>query len=358
MRVRKRGATMTAQRKVYEFEKQITGPKMVNLALQGGGSHGAFTWGVLDRLLEEDCFAVDGITATSAGSINAVLLAYGLSVGGREGAKEALGRFWRRMSALMTSSIVQPSILDKMRGNFGLDYSPGYILMNMLCQIMSPYQLNPCNLNPLKRLLEEIIDFRTIRQQTAVKLFLCATNVRTCKLEVFRSQQLTADHVLASSCLPFLMHAVEIGGERYWDGGFIGNPALFPVIYECDACDVILVHVTPTRRPDFPVTANSIISRIQEVSVSSSLMREMRAVAFVNSLVNQGKMAGGKQILIHEIEAEDVIRELPNSSKLNGDWDFLSYLHDTGRKHADDWLASTFDRLGVESSVDLQVEYL
>ena len=158
---------MTAQRKVYEFEKQITGPKMVNLALQGGGSHGAFTWGVLDRLLEEDCFAVDGITATSAGSINAVLLAYGLSVGGREGAKEALGRFWRRMSALMTSSIVQPSILDKMRGNFGLDYSPGYILMNMLCQIMSPYQLNPCNLNPLKRLLEEIIDFRTIRQQNS-----------------------------------------------------------------------------------------------------------------------------------------------------------------------------------------------
>ena len=270
---------MSPQPKVCEFKQPITGPKMVNLALQGGGSHGAFTWGVLDRLLEENCLTVDGITASSAGSINAVLLAYGLAVGGREGAKEALARFWRRMSALMTSSILQPSILDKMRGNFGLDYSPGYMLINILCQIMSPYQLNPCNLNPLKCLLKEIVDFQTIRQQTAVKLFLGATNVRTCKLEVFRNQELTADHVLASSCLPFFMHAVEIGRERYWDGGFVGDPALFPVIYECDACDIILIHVTPTRRLDFPVTANSIIGRIQEVSVSSSLMREMRAVA-------------------------------------------------------------------------------
>jgi NTE family protein len=354
----KKGALMSPQPKVYEFKQPITGPKMVNLALQGGGSHGAFTWGVLDRLLEENCLTVDGITASSAGSINAVLLAYGLTVGGREGAKEALARFWRRMSALMTSSILQPSILDNIRGNFGLDYSPGYMLINILCQIMSPYQLNPWNLNPLKCLLKEIVDFQTIRQQTAVKLFLGATNVRTCKLEVFRNQELTADHVLASSCLPFFMHAVEIGRERYWDGGFVGNPALFPVIYECDACDIILIHVTPTRRLDFPVTANSIIGRIQEVSVSSSLMREMRAVAFVNSLVNQGRITGGKQIFIHEIGAEDVISELPNSSKLNGDWGFLSYLRDVGRKHADAWLATNFDRLGVESSVDFPVEYL
>jgi len=349
---------MTAHPKSYEFEKLITGAKVVNLALQGGGSHGAFTWGVLDRLLEEDQLAIDGITATSAGSINAVVLAHGLSVGGREGAKRALALFWRRMSALMTSSFVQPSILDTMRGNFGLDYSPGYILVNMLCHFFSPYQLNPYNLNPLKCLLEEIVDFQRVRVQTAVKLFLCATNVQTCKLEIFRGSELTADHVLASSCLPFLMHAIEINGERYWDGGFIGNPALFPVIYECNACDIILVHVTPTRRPDLPVTANSILSRMQEVSVSSSLMREMRAVAYVNTLINQGKMTDGKQILVHEIEAADAISELPNSSKLNGDWNFLLYLHDVGRRHADEWLASKFDRLGVESSVDLHTEYL
>jgi NTE family protein len=349
---------MTAHPKPAEFETPIAGHKATNLALQGGGSHGAFTWGVLDRLLDEDRLSVDGITATSAGSINAVVLAYGLFVGGREGAKKALALFWRRMSALMASSIVQPSILDKMIGNFGLDYSPSYMFTNMLCQFLSPYQLNPLKLNPLKDLLEEIVDFKCIRQQTAIKLFLGASNVRTCKLEVFHGRELTADHVLASSCLPFLMHAVEIGGEHYWDGGFIGNPALFPVIYECEARDIVLVHVTPTRRPDFPVTASSILSRMQEMSVNSSLMREMRAVAFVNRLIDQGKMAAGKQILVHAIEAGDVISGLPHSSKLNGDWDFLSYLHDIGRRHADDWLVSNFDRLGVGSSTDLQAKYL
>jgi NTE family protein len=349
---------MTAHPQSAQCDTPIAGQKAINLALQGGGTHGAFTWGVLDRLLEEDHLTVDGITATSAGSINAVVLAYGLSVGGREGAKKALAFFWRRLSALMASSIVQPSILDKMAGNFGLDYSPGYMLINTLCQFLSPYQLNPFNLNPLKDLMEEIVDFRRIHQQTSVKLFLCATNVRTGKLEIFHGRELTADHVLASSCLPFLMHAVELGGERYWDGGFIGNPALFPVIYECEASDIILVRVTPVGRPDFPVTASSILSRMQEVSVNSSLMREMRAVAFVNKLIDQGKMTGGKQILVHIIEAADVISKLPHSSKLNGDWDFLLYLHDVGRRRTGDWLASNFDRLGVESSIDLQTEYL
>jgi NTE family protein len=180
---------MTAHPKSREFKKPITEQKTFNLALQGGGSHGAFTWGVLDRLLEENNLTLDGITAASAGSINAVLLTHGLSVGGRQGAKQALALFWRRMSALMASSIVQPSILDKIHGNFGLDYSPGYMLMNMLYQFLSPYQLNPFNLNPLKNLLEEIIDFQRIRQQTAVKLFLCATNIRTCKAEIFRGSE-------------------------------------------------------------------------------------------------------------------------------------------------------------------------
>jgi NTE family protein len=349
---------MTAHYRTSKSEKGNAAPKLVNLALQGGGSHGAFTWGVLDRLLEEDRLMIDGITATSAGSVNAVVLAHGLSVGGRKTAKEALALFWRRMSSLMTSGIVQPSLLDKMLGNFGLDYSPGYMFVNMFCQFLSPYQLNPLNINPLKNLLEEIVDFQRIRKQTTVKLFFCATNVRTCKLQVFRCPELTVDHVLASSCLPILMQAIEIDGERYWDGGFVGNPALFPVIYECDACDIILVHVTPTERQAFPVGANSILSRMQEVSVNSSLMREMRAVAFVNKLIDQGKMTGGKRILIHSIEAKEIISDLPNSSKLNGDWNFLSHLHDGGRRRAEDWLVSNFNRLGIESSIDVQAEYL
>ena len=349
---------MTMHPKFAEFEPTIAGQKAINLALQGGGSHGAFTWGVLDRLLEEEQLTIDGITATSAGSINAVVLAYGLSVGGREEARKALSFFWRRMSAMAASSIFQPSIFDKMSGNFGLDHSPGYLLTNMFCQFLSPYQLNPFNLNPLKHLLEEVVDFQRIRQQTTVKLFLGATNVRSCKLKVFVGRELTADHVLASSCLPFLMHAVEIDGERYWDGGLIGNPAFFPVIYECEARDIVLVHLTPIQRPDFPTTANSILSRMQEISLNSSLMREMRAVAFVNRLIDRGQMTGGKQILVHLIEADDVISELPNTSKMNGDWDFLLHLHDIGRRRANDWLVSEFDHLGVESSIDFETKYL
>jgi NTE family protein len=349
---------MTTHPRSAEFKPPIARQKAINLALQGGGTHGAFTWGVLDRLLDEDQLIVDGITATSAGSINATLLAYGLSIGGRVVAKNILAVFWRRISTMMASSIVQPSILDKMLGTYGLDYSPGYILMNILCQFLSPYQFNPFNINPLKNLLEEIVDFRHVRKQTAVKLFLCATNVRTCKLEIFHGKALTADHVLASSCLPFLMQAVDIDGERYWDGGFVGNPALFPLIYECDARDIILVHVTPARRTDFPTTANAVLSRIQEVSVNSSLIREMRAVVAVNKWIDQGRMTGGKEILVHNIDAAEAMSKLPHSSKLNGDWGFLVHLYEIGRRRAEDWLASNFDRLGAETSINLQSDQL
>ena len=175
---------------------------------------------------------------------------------------------------------------------------------------------------------------------------------------MFCGSELTANHVIASSCMPCLMHAVEIDGEYYWDGGFTGNPALFPLIYECETRDIIVVHLTPTQRLDFPVSAGSILSRMHEVSLNSSLMREMRAVALVNEWINRGRMTDGKQILVHEIEAEDVIRELPSASKMNGDWNFLLHLHDLGRKRAGDWLVSNFDRVGVESSIDIQTKYL
>jgi NTE family protein len=348
---------MTAHPKSAHFKPLQTRQKAINLALQGGGSHGAVTWGVLDRLLEEDQIEIDGITATSAGSINAVLMAYGLSIGGNEYAKKELRLFWRRASAV-ASRVFQPSILDKISGNFGLDYSASYIAANLLSQFMSPYQLNPFNLNPLKDLLESMVDFKLLREQPAVKLFLSATNVQTGKLKVFYGRELTADHVLASSCLPFLMHAVEIDGERYWDGGFVGNPALFPVIYECDTRDIVLVHLTPTTRPGFPVTASSILMRMQEVSLNSSLMRELRAVEFVNKLIDRGKTSYGKEILVHVVEAEDAISKLPSSSKLNGDWDFLLYLHDLGRRRADEWLASNVGCLGVKSSIDWSAKYL
>jgi NTE family protein len=321
----------------------MAGQKMVNLALQGGGSHGAFTWGVLDRLLEEERLAFDGITATSAGAVNAVVLADGLAAGGPD---------------VTSTSIIAPSFIDKMNPNFGLDHSPGYVMVDMISRFMSPYQLNPMDMNPMRDLLNEVVDFERVRQQRVVKLFLSATTVRTGKVKVFANEEITAEHVLASACLPFMMRAPEIGGEHYWDGGFMGNPAIFPVIYACESQDVILVHLTPTERQGNPQDSRSILNRMQEISFNSSLMREMRAIAFVTKMIDDGKMTGAKRMFIHLIDAEDVISELAGSSKMNADWKFLTYLFELGRERADKWIAANFDRVGVETTVDLQAKYL
>ena len=351
---------MTAHPRPAEIEAgtPIAGQKLINLALHGVGSHGAFTWGVLDRLLEDERLAFDGISATSAGAVNAVVLAYGLTAGGREGAKAALDRYWRRMSALASAGIFQPSLLDRTSGKFGLDHSPAYLFVDALTQYFSPYLLNPFNFNPFKSLLDEVVDFELLRRQPAVKLFLCATNVRTGKVKIFSPDELRSDHVVASSCQPQMMHAVEIDGEFYWDGGFVANPAIFPVIYGCDARDVLLVHLTPIERPERPTTSHAILTRMQEVAFNSSLMREMRVFAFMSKLIDDGKMAGAKRMLIHSIEGEDIIGALSNSTKMNGDWDFVMHLFANGRERAGNWLAANFERLGVETTVDLESRYL
>jgi len=331
--------------------------KIVNLALQGGGSHGAFTWGVLDRLLEEDRVSFEGITASSAGAVNAVVLAHGLASGGREEARQALKLFWQRWSKTASNAMLQPSLIDRASGKFGLENSPGYLFMDALSYFTSPYLYNPLNHNPLRNLLEDAIDFERLRQQSAVKLFLCATNVRTGKVKVFKAEELSPNHVLASTCLPLLMHAVEIDGECYWDGGFSGNPAVFPLIYGCEARDVVMVHLTPAERPEVPVTSHAIMNRMQEIGFNAALIREMRAVAFVTKLIDEGRLTDGKRMLIHVIEAEDVIRQFPGSSRLNNDWEFLSHLYEIGRARAGKWLAANFKRLGVESTVDLEEKY-
>jgi NTE family protein len=341
-----------------EIRPQIADLKTVNLALQGVGSHGAFTWGVLDRLLEDERLCFDGISATSAGAVNAVVLAYGLAAGGRQQAKSSLQNYWRRLSEMTSNGIFQPSVLDQMSGNFGLDLSPGFMFVDALSHFFSPYELNPLKYNPFKDLLDEVVDFELLRRQKLIKLFLCATNVRSGKVKIFGSEELTADHVVASSCQPIMMHAVEIDGEYYWDGGFMGNPAIFPVIYACAARDIVLVHLTPTERPGTPTTATAIYSRMQEVAFNSSLMREMRAVAFVTDLIDTGKMADGKRMLFHSIDGEDVISTLSNSSKLNGNWGFLTHLYNTGRERADLWLKANFHRIGVETTIDMRTRYL
>jgi NTE family protein len=341
-----------------EASEPVVEVKTINLALQGGGSHGAFTWGVLDRLLEDDRLAYDGVTATSAGGVNAVVLADGLAAGGREGARTALRKFWTRLSETSSSSFIAPSFFDQLNPNFGLDNTPNYVFIDALSRLLSPYQLNPFDTNPLKDLLNAEINFERVRTQKVLKVYLSATNVRTGKVKVFQREEIDADHVLASACLPFMMKAPIIDGDAYWDGGFMGNPAIFPVIYGCTSPDVLMVHLTPTERPEMPTNSRAIINRMQEISFNSSLMREMRAIAFVTQLIDEGKMAGGKRMYIHLIEAEDVIRELAGSSKMNATWKFLTHLFDLGRARCDAWLNENFDSIGNKTTVDLQARYL
>jgi NTE family protein len=338
-------------------QKSIAAQKVINLALQGGGTHGAFTWGVLDRLLDDERVAFEGITASSAGAVNAVVLVDGFAAGGRKGAKKALRNFWRKLSQDASKSLFQPSLIDRMSKQQGLDHSPGYVFMEALAYFASPYQLNPFNYNPLKKLIEECVDFERIRQQDAIKLFLSATNVRTAKVKVFSGKELRPEHVLASTCLPLLMHAVEVDGEFYWDGGYAGNPAIFPLVYECETPDVLLVHLTPADRPDVPTSSPAIMNRMQEISFNTALIREMRSVAVRNRRIDEGIMPGGKRTFVHVVEAEDIIRDFTASSRLNADWKFLTKLFQNGRARADHWLASNFDRVGIESTVDLAEKY-
>jgi len=296
-----------------------TGKKAINLALQGGGAHGAFTWGVLDRLLEDGRIAFEGISATSAGAMNATVAAYGMSVDGPEGARQALANFWRQVSHAADFSLLQPTWLDCMMGNRSLDSSPAYVLMDMMTRLFSPYQFNPTNYNLLRDVLNQVVDFEALRaHRCPVKLYLSATNVRTGKVKVFGNDEITADAVLASGCLPFLFQAVEIDGESYWDGGYMGNPAIFPVIYNCASRDVVIVHINPLERPEMPRTAAEILNRINEISFNSSLMREMWAINFVTDLIDadQVKTNALKKMRIHAISAESEMSQLSVASKL------------------------------------------
>lgn len=337
--------------------------KRVNLALQGGGAHGAFTWGVLDRLLEDGRLAIDAMSATSAGAMNAVVLAHGLVTGGPQGAREALADFWRRISiAGQVYSPVSPFPWEQwLLGGLGTELSPAFMAFQAMTQMLSPYQINPFRLNPLRDVLLEVVDFaRLARAPHAPHLFLSATNVRTGKIKLFENAAVTADAVLASACLPNLFHAVEIDGEHYWDGGFMGNPAIFPLIYHRGSRDVILVHVNPIERRKVPTTALEIFNRMNEISFNSSLMREMRAIAFVTKLIDDEVLDRQhySRMLIHSIRDDEAMASLGAATKLSADWAFLCRLRDKGRARAEEWLAAKFDSIGVASSIDLAQAFL
>ncbi len=335
-------------------------PKALNLALQGGGAHGAFTWGVLDRLLQEPDLRLQSVTGTSAGAMNAVCLADGMGRGGREEARQTLARFWKAVSDAAALSPIQRSLLAHITGSWSLRDSPGYLMMDLLGTALSPYQLNPLNLNPLRDVVEEVIDFDAVRACPRLQVFITATNVHTGHARVFRHNEVTVDAVMASACLPQMFQAVEIDGVPYWDGGYMGNPALWPLIYHCTCRDVLLVQINPLKREETPRTSHDITNRLNEITFNASLLREMRAIAFVRRLLDDGALDPDryKRMRLHVIEAEDTLKPLEASSKMNAEWAFLQHLHGIGMAAADTWIRRNWTSIGVEGTVDLEAMYL
>ena len=338
--------------------------RTVNLALQGGGAHGAFTWGVLDRLLEDPRIAIEGLSGTSAGSVNATVLAYGMMNGGRDGARESLARLWDGIAAIGAVALpVRRAPWEFLLTGWNIGFSPSYQAFRALTGMYSPYQLNPGNLNPLRTLLESQVDFDALHACRAVKLFLTATRVRDGKIRIFRTHEVSADVVLASACLPQYFQAVEIAGEAYWDGGYTGNPALFPFFYECESRDVVIVHVNPIVRNEVPVLPDAIANRVNEITFNASLIAELRAIAFVQKLVADGwlkveKRSQLRYIRVHAIRADQALGDLSEASKFALDRLFLATLRDRGREMAAAWLDETWSALGRRSSVDIRAEYL
>jgi NTE family protein len=328
-------------------------PILVDLALQGGGAHGAFTWGVLDRLLEEPSLHIEGISGTSAGAMNAAVLAQGLSSGGVEGAKIALERFWRRVSDAALMSPFQRSPLDILLGRWTLDNSPVFLAMDLMARIFSPYDLNPHGANPLREILARSIDFKHLAE-APVKLFVTATNVHSGQGRVFRNAELTPEVLLASACLPTLFQAVEIDGEPYWDGGYAGNPTITPLIRECESSDTILVQVNPVDRPGTPRTARDIVNRLNEVSFNATLLKELRMMAVLHQVADPGNGEGARWagMRIHRITSA-TMTELGYSSKLNAEWEFLRMLRNEGRRSAEAFLKEHGSDLGKRSTLDL-----
>jgi NTE family protein len=331
-------------------------PKKINLALQGGGSHGAFTWWVLDCLLESEQIQIEAISGTSAGAMNAAVVADGLMENGRAGARKNLENFWKKVSEMGQASPVQRTIFDMLTGYWNMDHSPGYIYTDLLNRLASPYELNPLNMNPLKDMLADLVDFERVRSCDRMGLFISATSVRTGKVKVFNRQELCADAIMASACLPFVFQAVEIGGEAYWDGGYMGNPVLFPFFYHCKSRDIIIVQINPLGCQKTPKTARDILNRVNEITFNSSLLSELRAVDFVGRLVKDGKVDPNqyKQMLVHMIAGEQAFKPFNASSKMNTEWAFLKKLFEIGRNSAGKWLKDNYEKLGRESTVDVR----
>jgi NTE family protein len=328
-------------------------PVLIDLALQGGGSHGAFTWGVLDRLLEEPWLKIEGISGTSAGAMNAAVLAGGWTIGGAASARAALDGYWERVSHAAAFSPLQRSPLDRLTGRWSLDASPAYVAFDLMTRMFSPYDLNPLGLNPLRTILADSIDFDRLGQ-VPMKLFVTATSVRTGRGRIFRNAEITPEVLLASACLPTMFQAIEIDGELYWDGGYAGNPTITPLVRETDGHDTILVQINPRERPEPPRSAAEILNRLNEISFNSPLMKELRMIALLRQVADPGSGEGARWagMRTHSIKS-DRLAEFGASSKLNAEWDFVALLKQEGRRCTDQFLLEHGDDLGRRSTADL-----
>ncbi|MGI9523764.1 MAG: patatin-like phospholipase family protein [Hyphomicrobiaceae bacterium] len=337
---------------------QAPGIKRINVALQGGGSHGAFTWGVLDALLADGRIAIDAISGTSAGAVNGIVMAAGLMQGGPDLARSRLRDFWRTISREVAASPIQRTAIDIFLQNWSLDSNPALTAFEMMSRIVSPYQFNPLNFNPLEDLLIREIDFAEVQACDCIKLYISATNVHTGRVKVFTGEEVTAKSVMASACLPYVFQAVEIDGVPYWDGGFMGNPVLFPFVDCCSAPDVLIVQVNPISRESTPKTAREIMDRVSEISFNAPLIKELRHLDFVNRCLQRGELSdlGFKPTFLHRVGGEEIVH-LPASTKLNAEWSFLKHLRNIGRATAHAWLADNFERIGVESTLSLAPFY-
>jgi NTE family protein len=336
-------------------DKTDRDPVLVDFALQGGGSHGAFTWGVLDRLLEETWIKVEAISGTSAGAMNAAVLVSGWMQGGAEGARAALEAYWKRVAEAAKFSPLQRSPVDRLMNRWTLDTSPAYLAMDLMSRVLSPYDLNPMGLNPISSILSESIDFAHLAD-APIKLFITATNVHTGRGRIFRNPEITADVLLASACLPTMFQAVEIDGEPYWDGGFAGNPTITPLVRESDAHDSILIQINPRERRDTPRTASEILNRLNEISFNAPLMKELRMIALLRQAADPGTGEGARWagMRTHRIMT-DRLAELGASSKLNAEWEFLTLLKEEGRRSAEAFLAAHGEDVGKRSTTDLDL---
>lgn len=336
-------------------------PQRLNLALQGGGSHGALTWGVLDALLEDGQFLIDGVSGTSAGAMNAVALAHGFAQAAREHkdpleahragcelARATLARLWEGVGTLGSLT-------------WGIPLPGAGPLLGMMSHWLSPYQTNPLDINPLRRVLEREVDFEALvsarapQSSTVPQVFVCATNVRTGRGEIFTGKRLSADAVMASACLPLLFKAVEIDGEHYWDGGYSGNPALHPLIYKTDCADVLLVQINPIEHQGVPDSASEIMERMNEVTFNAALLSELRAIEFVRRLLAEGKLDARryKSVRMHRIDGGAVLEPFGAASKLRADLAFVRRLFDLGRAAGQDWLQAHRADVGVRTTVNI-----